>query len=217
VDAGDPRLGPLAVPGRYTVHLEVNGKSFTTKVEVLPDPRVHVPQKVLVDERDFALRLRDAINEVSGLVRQIRSIRQQLVARNDLLKENPEAGSLIHASKEVIDKLNALEAKLQNPKAEVTYDILAQRGGAMLYSQLYFLFANLNESDGPVTEGMHEVFAEQDKQLRSLDAQFHRLVGTDLAALTRLAHDKDIPDIIVPKRTLGAKKPTKSGTAGTQR
>jgi len=29
-----------------------------------------------------------------------------------------------------------VEEKLHNPKAEVTYDILAQKGGAKLYSQL---------------------------------------------------------------------------------
>ena len=217
VDSGDPKLGPLVVPGTYTVRLEVGGKSFTTKVDVLPDPHVHIPRKVLVEQRDFALRLRDAISEVTGLVTQLRTIRRQLVDRNELLKDNAEAASLVHVSKELIAKLDGLEAKLHNPKAEVTYDILAQRGGAMLYSQLYFLFANLNESDGPPTQGMREVFAEQAKELRSLDAQFHRLVGTDLAALSRLARQMDIPDIIVPKTTLGARKPAKNTAAGTQR
>ncbi len=125
---------------------------------------------------------------------------------------------MIHASKSLIEKLDNLEAKLHNPKAEVTYDILAQRGGAQLYSQLIYLFQNLNASDGPPTQGIREVLADQVKELHSLEAQYHRLVGVDLAALACMAHKQDIPAIIIPGQTVGARKSTKTGTAaGTQK
>lgn len=36
VDTGDPRQGPVALPGRYTLRLSVDGQSATSTVDVLP-------------------------------------------------------------------------------------------------------------------------------------------------------------------------------------
>ncbi len=51
------------------------------------------------------------------------------------------------ASKELLTKIDALDEKLQNPKAKVSYDILEQKGGAQLYSQLALLFDTVKAAD----------------------------------------------------------------------
>ena len=56
----------------------------------------------------------------------------------------------------MIAKLDALEARLHNPRAKVTYDILAMKGGAQLYSNLGWLYGSVLEGDGPPTQGMRE-------------------------------------------------------------
>ena len=55
------------------------------------------------------------------------------------------------ASLALVAKLDALEGKLHNPKAEVVYDILAMRGGARLYSRLSPLQMWALESNGAPT------------------------------------------------------------------
>src|SRR5207244_8846213 len=70
-------------------------------------------------------------------------------------------------------KLDALEEKLHNPKAQVAYDILAMKGGAKLYSQLIFLYNLLLESDGAPTQGIREVHAEQSAELHRLRSEEH--------------------------------------------
>ena len=84
---------------------------------------------------------------VVDTVQQLRAVRKQLADRNELVDGDEKAKDLVKASKELIDKLNALEEKLHNPKAKVTYDIFGARGGAKLYSQYAFLFDMLKGAE----------------------------------------------------------------------
>ncbi len=45
IDSGNPETGPLALPGKYTVKLTVDGQTATAPLEILPDPRVKVPAR----------------------------------------------------------------------------------------------------------------------------------------------------------------------------
>jgi hypothetical protein len=82
----------------------------------------------------------------------------------------------------------------------VTYDILAMKGGAKLYSQFGPLYATLMESDAPVTQGIREVYAENAKELQRLQARWQELTTQDIARLNDEA--SDLRAIVVP----GAKK-----------
>ena len=211
VDAGNPKVGPPVVPGTYTLNLIVDGKTQSTTVEVLPDPRATVPSSDLEEQQKLALAVRDDITRLSESVVRLRSLRSQLAARNELLKEDAKAESLVRASKEVMDKLDALEAKLHNPKAEVTYDILALPGGARLYSKLIFLYEFLRDSDGPPTQGMQEVYADLTAELKQLAGDFEGLVSGDLAKLNETAKGMAVPGIVIPPAAASKKPPIAGG------
>src|SRR5207302_11268833 len=130
------------------------------------------------------------------MVEQIRIIRKQFHFRDDLLKNNARASALSKQGKELVAKLDALEAKLHNPKAKVTYDILAQRGGAQLYSQLAFLFDDAKEIGRP-TQGHVELYGEHARTLRQYETQLSSLLNGDLSKLNALAKSLAIPDIIM--------------------
>src|SRR5207244_2710160 len=129
-------FGPLVNPGTYTLRLTVDGQTATGAVTVQRDPRVQISASDLSEQLRFALTLRDEISRLARLVNRIRAVKKQLTDRNELLKDDAKAEPLIQLAKSMIRKLDDLEGKLHNPKAEVTYDILAQRGGAKLYSKL---------------------------------------------------------------------------------
>jgi photosystem II stability/assembly factor-like uncharacterized protein len=210
VDSGDPKIGPMGNPGRYTLRLSADGHTETTALEVRPDPRLRPdphragagPLAAGPDEVEeqlaLALKVRDDITRLTRTVEQLRAVRQQLVARNDLLKDEPKAEPLVKASKELLPNLDALEEKLHNPKAKVTYDILAQKGGAQLYSQLTQLFELVKDSDGAPTQGWREVYAEQSHVLDELDGRWKALVSGDLAKLNELAKKLDLPATVIP-------------------
>jgi photosystem II stability/assembly factor-like uncharacterized protein len=204
-DSGDGRVGPMVAPGHYTVRLTVEGKAHTQPLEVRPDPRLHSDDAARTDPASLdeqvklTLKVRDEITRLSGIVERLRTIRKQLADRNELLKDNASAAGLVKSSKELIAKLDALEEKFHNPKAQVAYDILAMKGGAKLYSQLLFLYNLLLDSDGAPTQGVREVLAEQAAELNKLEKDFEAIVNGDVAQLNQEAKSLDIPGVLVPK------------------
>jgi hypothetical protein len=214
VDTGNPKDGPLATPGKYTIKLTADGETVTTNVTVLLDPRQDPKnpdalKKLLADlseQQTFGLMVRADLNALAKTVEQIRSVRKQLQDRNALLKDDLKAASLVKSAEEVVKKLDALEEKLHNPKAKVAYDILAQKGGAQLYSQLVFLWELLNGADGSVTQGLREVYEEQRLLLVKYDLEWKLLIADDLSKLNDAAKTLDTPGVILPAAE-EAKKP----------
>jgi photosystem II stability/assembly factor-like uncharacterized protein len=204
VDSGRPDLGPLANPGTYTVRLTVEGKEHTATVEVKLDPRQKSEvASELVEQLKLLLHIRGDISRLARVVEALKSVRQQTEARNKLLANDKKAKLLVDKSKEFLKKLDVLEEKLHNPKAEVPYDILARKGGAQLYSQLAWLFELLKEADGYPTQGVTKLYGEQKKLLDDYAGRWNKLVEDDLAALNAVAKKLDAPTVIVPKPDKG--------------
>jgi photosystem II stability/assembly factor-like uncharacterized protein len=199
IDMGNTEPGPLVLPGKYTLKLTVDGKSYSTSVVVAPDPRVKVHSTDLEESLQLALQIRDDLDQLVATVNQVRSIKKQLQARDELLKGNPATQSLLKPSEELQKKLIALEEKLHNPSAQVAYDILAQKGGAKLYSQYTALFEFVKDSDSAPTEGMREVYAEHKSELNRLAAEYQTLLSDPLHNINELARKLTVPNIIVTK------------------
>ncbi len=228
IDQGNPKIGPLVLPGVYTLKLTADGESSSTTLEVKLDPRERIGPilpdaelaKLPADVREkldrldkrgqfsaegleehlkLALTIRDDITRLTGIVEQLRRVRKQIESRDELLKGDKQAEPLVKASKAVLPKLDELEEKLHNPKAKVSYDILAQKGGAQLYSQLAFLLEQLKDADGKPGEGIMEVYKDQHALLERLERQWHQLLSNDLAKLNELARDRNQPGLILPK------------------
>jgi dephospho-CoA kinase len=88
----------------------------------------------------------------------------------------------------------------------VTYDILAMKGGAKLYSQITALYDWSRDSDGPITQGMREVYAEQKKELQKLESELAELLRTELARINDQARSLDVPNIILPAPSKNGKR-----------
>lgn len=208
LDSGYPGIGPAAVPGTYTARLTVHGgktekpeKTGTTQetsFKVLPDPRSQVSQQDLEEQLRFSLQVRDEVTRLTRTVLKLQTVRKQLASRNDLLKGETRAGALIKSSQELIGKLDDLEARIHNPKAEIVYDILAMKGGAKLYSRLSPMLDYVKDGSGPPTQGMRQVLAAESKELDGYAAELQGLLDKDLAALNQTAGGLGVPVIYVP-------------------
>jgi len=198
VDAGDPERGPMAPPGDYTVRISADGRTVTTPLRVVRDPRVSLSEADIQAQDAFTTEMRDDLNAIERLVSQLRTVRGQIAARRSLLEARADARDLVALGERVAVRCDALEGQLHNPKAEVTYDILAQRGGAQLYSRLAPLVAFADEGDGPPTQGMRQVYDDLAAELTKLTGEFHSFLAGDLAKLNAMAKELDLPVVIVP-------------------
>ncbi len=194
-DGGTPQRGPLVNPGSYTVKLMVDGQTLESTVEVRLDNRVKFSGGEAEEQLKLSLALRGDITRLSEAVISMRKVKAQLQSRNELIKDDENAKDLIEASKKLMAKLDKLEAELHNPKAQVTYDILAMKGGAKLYSQLAQLYEWIKDSDGPVTQGMREVYQEQRALLEQRLAEWTEL-RRELARLNDEAKKLDLPHVL---------------------
>jgi len=61
-------------------------------------------------------------------VHALRSVREQLQARRSLVEKEAAWKAWLDGATKLVGRLDALEGKLHNPRAEVTYDILMQKG-----------------------------------------------------------------------------------------
>ncbi|HKB40789.1 MAG TPA: hypothetical protein VKD72_30465, partial [Gemmataceae bacterium] len=199
IDSGYPEVGPLVLPGKYTLKLTFEGKPVSQDVEVRLDPRVTEPREALTEQVALGLKIRDDITRVAKVVGQLRSLRQQIEARDELLKENGTMASLLKADKALLEQLEKLEEKLHNPRAEVTYDILAQRGGAKLYSQLAWLMEQLKEGDGAPPQGVKEQYEDESRVLAGYEKEWEQLLSGDVAKVNQTAKSLNVPGLIVPQ------------------
>lgn len=198
VDSGDVQTGPFALPGTYTVKMTVDGKTQTSSLEVKQDPRLTVSAGDLPESLKETLLIRDEITRLSRTVIQLRAVRKQLSALGTLISEMPKAGPLAKPAKELGEKLDALEGKLHNPKAEVTYDILAMKGGAKLYSQYAMLYSISMDTNSAPTQGTKDRHSELKQELDSLLAEYNSLIEGDLKRLNAKARELEISNVIVP-------------------
>ncbi|HEY6549320.1 MAG TPA: glycosyl hydrolase, partial [Vicinamibacteria bacterium] len=197
IDSGNPREGPLALPGAYNVRLSVAGLTTQAPLEVRPDPRSGLSAADLQEQMDFVLGLRDDLQRLSRTVEQVRSVRDQLRSRNVLLAQSAGASELVKAGAALADKCDDLEGRMHNPSAQVSYDILAMKGGARLYSRLAPLYSWALEGEGRPTQGMKEMAAEHRKELEGLLAEWRSLVAGEIAALNAKARELSLGFVLV--------------------
>jgi hypothetical protein len=190
LDSGDPTKGPRAVPGAYTARLTVDGRTLTSNLVVKPDPRGDAAQSDLDAQLAFALRVRDDVSKLTGLVNDLRSVKVQLKTRADALearRSEQQIAELLKSSHAIIEKADALEDKLHNPTAEVVYDILAMRGGTRLYSRLAPLQGWASDAEGAPTAGMTQVLTGQEKELADLERETRNFLEEEVGTLNAAA------------------------------
>ncbi|MBL8823122.1 MAG: glycosyl hydrolase [Planctomycetia bacterium] len=198
-DMGSPEVGPPVNSGKYTARLIVDGKTYANAITVLPDPRIKQSDRDVVLQEKITLEMRGDIKLLTNTVETLRAVRSQLQSRNELLKDHKEAGKLVDASKKAIEQLDQLEEKLHNPKAKIAYDILAQRGGAKLYSRLVFLYNSALDGDDGPTQGELEVYIGIKTELKQCIVAWEKFKSTDLIGLNEQALKLSVPTIFVPK------------------
>ena len=198
-DAGIPYHGPLVLPGKYMAKLTIDGKSMTQPIEVVLDPRVKLAAGDLEERHQLGLKIRSEIWKLTDIVVGIRSLRSQVVQRQEIWKDEPKAEKALAIAKEFEKKLDALEESLHNPDAEVFYDILAMKGGAKLYSQYGLLYDFVKSADAPVTQGMHEESARLTSELKAGSDEWNALLSRELVRFNELARELSLPAALPPR------------------
>ena len=95
-------VGPMVLPGTYTVKLTVDGRSYTQPVTVVPDPRVTIAASALAAEFRLQQRMVAGIAATYLAVNHIQSLRAALAIRTAEAANNA-AGAQIATAVKALD------------------------------------------------------------------------------------------------------------------
>lgn len=200
IDWGNPTRGPLAVPGTYTVRLRGEGIDLSQPLIVTNDPRSTATQADLEAQLATALQVRDAFSRLAVIVTDLQATRDELASRRAAVEARAGAAGLVAAIDAAVAKIDDLEGRMHNPTAEVTYDILAMRGGTRLYSRISPLIGFASTGDGAPTQGVREVFAAQKAELDAFEAEAAAIYEQDIRAINDMAAKLGLSFVMVPKK-----------------
>jgi hypothetical protein len=185
---------PWATPGKYTVVLTVNGRSYLQPLMLQMDPRVTTSQKYLGEQFKLSKQLYDEWLTLAALAESARPVRGQLT---DLRPRIPEE------LKKRFDEFNEQyqvfggggggfqgpPAAGQTPRATV----------ASVTGRLRGLFSQLEDVDLAPTAEQRRASAEALKDAQTLVANWQLFKTQVLPALNQELQGKGLPVIAVPK------------------
>jgi photosystem II stability/assembly factor-like uncharacterized protein len=165
-------LGPVAVPGRYTVRLTAGGRSHRAPLIVKLDPRVKTSQAGL--QRMFALqkRLASLVDRSSRAILQARSLQEQAA------RLEPK-GVLAEALKAFTSQASTALEGPENPPAGVPKPI----GLNSVNDDAYSVYGIVSQVDAAPTAAQLAATARIERDLPAALGVWERILKTDLPAL----------------------------------
>ena len=199
------QVGPVALPGKYTVRLTADGQTFTQPLTLLKDPRSSSSESDLTETLKTQVRIRDDISSASDMVNKIEWARKQLVDVESMLKsETGEAApklsddkkkanaDLLKSAQDMDKKLQDVEFKLVSP-AEVNSDDKYYVEPYRVYLNLIWLNAEVGTGGGDVaggadfrpTDSAMNVLELIEKDLAAAKEDYKNVFGSELPAFNR--------------------------------
>jgi len=186
------QVGPLVVPGKYTVKLTVDGQSFSQPIEIVKDPRIATSVADLDLSVKLQLRLRDDISAAADMVNAIEVMRKQLEDVTKAYKNDRSKDALLKQVAEMDQKLFDVEAKLLEP-AQMTSDDKYFQQAYRVYMNLIWLNGEVGPGAGDVSGGADfpptdtsvNVMESIEKDLNTARADYKTLMDRDVPAFNR--------------------------------
>ena len=177
-------LGPVVVPGKYTVRLTVNGKTYEAPLTVKMDPRVKLSQAGLEQLFSVESKLASMLNDSSIAVMQAQAVRSQL----DKLKSQAN-GAVADAVKATSEKLTVIYDQPTKPDAAPANTLKRLNGNASA------LYGAVGQSDSQPTKAQLDAAASLEHDLPVILKAWNDFKQSDLATLNRQLQGQQLPEI----------------------
>lgn len=191
----NPSPGPRAVPGTYRARITIGNWTQTQSFEVLPDPRwIDVNPKDYEAQEDLALDIRDMITEAHQRIKNIRSVRKQLLSISKLAVEAGHTEELKNLADSIDKKLTTVEDQIIQNKAEASQDnINFPRVFSNHIGRLYGVVVNAHHRP---TDGALERYEDLKKEYAGITADYKKVMA-ELSQFNELLEQEKVARVIV--------------------
>jgi hypothetical protein len=202
--------GPIALPGTYSVRLNVNGQHYQQQFSVVQDPRSSATAADLREQFDFLMKIRDRTSQANDAVKTIRNVKAQLADRSKRITGERTA-AFSSAATDLSNRLSAIEAEIYQVKNQSGQDPLNYP--IRLNNKIAALSGVVGGTDARPTSQSYVVFDELSAQL---DRQLQAMRGALLVlpSLNAALKAAGLPAIVPSTEEIKAPTPqTPTSTA----
>jgi photosystem II stability/assembly factor-like uncharacterized protein len=185
-------LGPTVLPGKYTMKLTVEGKSFTQTLELKMDPRVKTSADGLRQQFELETKIADAMHQDYTAVQQVRSLRTQL---SELKK------SAHGTTAESVAALDQKAAVLEGTSGSTFLNDAVGRSLVRLNSALNQLLATVDSADTAPTQQASQMFDRVRSTLDEQLAAWKQMQVSDVVTLNQQLQQANLPVLKLDRTT----------------
>ncbi len=191
---GPQRTGPLGLPGRYAVRINVGGKPYTQNFRVMKDPSIPSSDADLAASTRMQIRIRDDLDTSVAMVNRLETMRKQL---EDQRKANAGKADVPKSIDDLDKKMMDVELQLLS-RSDLHSDDKWYVEKYKVYMNLIWLSGEVGSGAGDVAGGAEfrptdasvGVLADIEKDLTAAKAAYTKLLETDIKAFNALMGGK---------------------------
>lgn len=186
--------GPLALPGRYSARLTVDGRSATQPIEILRDPAISTSEAELLASFRTQVKIRDDMTASAEIVNTIETIRHQL---EDRLKGDTVRAELRLPLAELGKRMLETELKILS-REDLNSDDKYFVSPFSVYMGLIWLNGEVGTGAGDVaggaefspTEASLSTLAQLERELAAAKASYKTMMEQEAATIRQLTPAK---------------------------
>ena len=187
--------GPKAIPGKYTVALNVNKESKSETFTILADPRSESTLVQMQQQFEFIKSINKTMDEAHKSIKKIKKINKQLTAFEKQYKGNNEVKDLLEKAKKLKEQFSEIEEALYQTKNRSGQDPL--NFPIKLTNKLGHLNSLVSMGDFPPTEQDIAIKNELTQKIESQLSLFNTLVADQISEFNKSFNAKSLNYVFV--------------------
>jgi len=195
----NPSPGPYAVPGTYEVEVDAGDWKASQSLEIRPDPRwTHVKKEDYQAQLDLVLDIQNMITEAHKRIKNLRALRDQMESTSELAVRAGHSEEITEMSKEISEKLTAVEDLIIQNKAEASQDnINFPRVFTNHIGRLHGVAMNAHHRP---TGGVLERYDDVKKEYAEIVEKYRKVVDQEIPKFNALLKKEKLGGLIVPEK-----------------
>lgn len=193
---GDYR-GHRVAPGKYRARITFKGESSETDFEIVQDPNLKASAADWSAQQQFLKQVSDRIVEIHAAVNNMRKVKKQLEAHQELLKDKTAMKDVAEAAKTLVKKIDLWESNLVQTKQKNFQDVI--NFPSKLNTEFFAIRSVVDVHDPRITQGARDRFTDLEKQWAVYQEQMKVIQSDDIGKYNDLFRQKNIPAIVLDK------------------
>ena len=187
--------GPLAVPGTYTVELNVQSEVYSKPLEVRMDPRWKISAQDLEMQFNISSEVVGLINESQEKLSEMRGIVSQITKFISLTEGKDYHSEVKDLGNSIIESINNVENNLYQDKIETSQDEINYP--RKWTNHITHLYDRLTTDDQAPNDGMLDRVQELKSDYEKYINPYQEIVSVDVPNFTKFLREKGAMGIIL--------------------